>query len=217
MPSDLKLLGAALLFALLPWTPPAALALGIILLAGQALLIVLVRSGSQPLELTEWALDACLIAPAAWARSSWNEASAAELGGTWLLLIPAAILQLFFLQAMLHHTRAHRQMQRESEERLEMSLGYIQADLDSRILNPERAHENRTGLQNQHLLLQEIFRLGAQTAGLALLQTACLVFSRPTGGLWLAWCLTISLATYLNSKAQDLMLKPYLPQDSRLC
>ncbi|MBS2033629.1 hypothetical protein JST97_01495 [bacterium] len=212
--TDLKLLGAALLFACLPWSGSALTTLALAILALQVGLLVMVLCGVRPIEVCQWALDACLLGAVIFTRSSWGQL---ELESNWLLLVPALSLQLVFLKLMLHHTKAHRQMQCESEERLETRLTNIESDLKSRWIDSEKAQQKRQDVLIDHQEANQIFKLGSQTAGLALLQTACLVFSRPSGSWWLLWCLTISLATFLNSKAQDLMLKHYLPEDSRLC
>lgn len=214
MGSDLKLLVAAGLFVCLPWSGAALKGLALTLLGLQAILLVLVLSGSRPVKLCELGLDACLVVAVVMARISWGET---DLSGNWLLIVPALLLQLVFLRFMLFHSKAHRQMELESEQRLEMRLGNVEQDLRERLIDSARAQEERDHSEWEHLELLEIFRLGKQTAGLALIQTGCLLFSRPSGGWWLACWLIISLATFLNSKAQDLMLRHYLPEDNRLC
>lgn len=214
MVSDLNLLVAAGLFVCLPWSGAALTGLTVTLLGLQAILLVLVLSGSRPVKLCEWGLDACLVVAVVMARISWSET---DLSGNWLLIVPALLLQLFFLRFMLFHSKAHGQMELESQQRLEMRLGNVEQDLSEGLIDSARAQESREHLEWEHQDVLEIFRLGKQTAGLALIQTGCLLFSRPSGSWWLAWCLIISLATFLNSKAQDLMLKHYLPEDNRLC
>lgn len=214
MTSDLKLLFAAGVLACLPWSGAALTGLSLALLGLQAVLLILVLSGSRPVKLCEWGLDACLIVAVVLARVSWSET---QLSGNWLLIVPGLLLQLLFLRFMLLHSKAHRQMELESQPRLELRLKNVEQDLREGLIDPAGAQESREHWEWEHQEVLELFRLGTQTAGLALIQTGCLLFSRPSGGWWLAWCLTISLATFLNSKAQDLMLKHYLPEDSRLC
>lgn len=204
MHSDFRLLVVALLAACLPWSGGALVTLLAGLLLAHGVLLGLVLSGSQPIGWIERAQEACLVCAVACTRFSWSEEAAQSLGDSGLLLLPGALLQFAFVKAMLFHTRAHRQMEFELNQRTEQSL--------------EQMEDTRGGqAEPAHLLLQAVFQLGSQTAGMALLQTACLLFSRPSGAWWLVWCCTISLATFLNSKAQDLMLKPVLPGDSRLC
>lgn len=125
-----------------------------------------------------------------------------------------------YLRAMLHHQKAHELMEQEFEERLPEQTLAVEADLHSGLLSSAEAARKLQQLSAGRSTMAAICALGRQAGGRALLQLACLAVALsadPSVGVFVAWAVGVALPGLVNSKAQDFLLYPYVPRESRLC
>ena len=160
---------------------------------------------------------AILLAGAVWREGNpWPQT---EEFGPLALFLGVGGLALY-LKWMVHHQRAHEMMSVQADERLTLVFGNIRSDEQAGFLDAARRDEKMRELQAIRDQVVRICTLGRQAAGQALLQLGCLAVAlgaSATSGLILAWVVAIALPGLVNSKAQDLLLRPLLPTESRLC
>lgn len=125
-----------------------------------------------------------------------------------------------YLRTMLHHQKAHEQMDREFAEERMVGQRRAEADLEFGLVAPAEVEAKLQRLELAGSAVAAICGLGRQAGGLALLQLACLAVAlsaAPAGGVLVAWVVGVALPGLINSKAQDFLLYPFVPQESRLC
>lgn len=220
----MPLLFLALALALLPLPSELLTTLfGVLLVSQVAVAAYVLLAGREGNVLLVGHLqDAVLLFAVLLAAACWREGNpwqgADELGLLGLALGLGG--NAFYLKAMVHHQHAHEQMEREFAQHLVDQRAAARADLECGILTPESYQEKLEILEGHRVEVAAICRLGRQAGGQALLQLACLAVAlaeAPGSGILVTWVVGVVLPGLVNSKAQDFLLYPYVPRESRLC